>query len=122
MSEVLPIWHPSACIPREEVLKGKLTDAELALRLSTIVKGEAKPPYNTPESFFNATHLTKNMKLIIENVFGRISGTKGDVNPVIVLDVGFGGGENPHDGNPLLHRKTRPQTRNIRENRQHSNT
>jgi len=93
MSEVLPIWHPSACIPREEVLKGKLTDAELALRLSTIVKGEAKPPYNTPESFFNATHLTKNMKLIIENVFGRLTGTKGDVNPVIVLDVGFGGGK-----------------------------
>jgi hypothetical protein len=93
MAETLPIWSPSACIPREEVLKGKLTDAELALRLSTIVKGEAKPPYNTPESFFNATHLTKNMKLIIENVFGRLSGTKGDVNPVIVLDVGFGGGK-----------------------------
>ncbi len=93
MSEILPVWHPSACIPREEVLKGKLTDAELALRLSTIVKGEAKPPYNTPESFLNATHLTKNMKLIIENVFGRLAGTKGDVNPIIVLDVGFGGGK-----------------------------
>jgi 6-pyruvoyl-tetrahydropterin synthase len=93
MTEIIPIWNHSACIPREEVLKGKLTDAELALRLSTIVKGEAKPPYNTPESFFNATHLTKNMKLIIENVFGRLTGTKGDVNPVIVLDVGFGGGK-----------------------------
>ncbi len=93
MSELSPVWHPTACIPREEVLKGKLTDAELALRLSTIVKGEAKPPYNTPESFLNATHLTKNMKLIIENVFGRLAGTKGDVNPIIVLDVGFGGGK-----------------------------
>ncbi len=93
MSEILPVWSPSACIPREEVIKGKLTDAELALRLSTIVKGEAKPPYNTPESFLNATHLTRNMKTIIENVFGRLAGTKKDVNPIIVLDVGFGGGK-----------------------------
>jgi 6-pyruvoyl-tetrahydropterin synthase len=93
MPEIVPVWHPSACIPREEVITGKLTDAELALRLSTIVRGEAKPPYNTPESFLKATHLTKNMKIILENVFGRLSGTKKDVNPIIVLDVGFGGGK-----------------------------
>jgi hypothetical protein len=93
MPEIVPAWHPSACLPREEVLTGKLTDAELALRLSTIVKGEAKPPYNTPESFLKATYLTKNMKTILENVFGRLSGTKKDVNPIMVLDVGLGGGK-----------------------------
>ncbi|MEM4546914.1 MAG: DUF499 domain-containing protein [Nitrososphaerota archaeon] len=93
MAELQPVWHSSCCIPREEVIKGKLTDAELALRLSTIVKREAKPPYNTPESFLKATHLTRNMKLIIENVMGRLSGAKKDVNPIIVLDVGFGGGK-----------------------------
>ncbi|MEM2057784.1 MAG: DUF499 domain-containing protein [Thermoproteota archaeon] len=93
MTELLPVWHSSCCVPREEVIKGKLTDAELALRLSTIVKGEAKPPYNTPESFLKATHLTRNMELIIKNVMGRLSGTKKDVNPIIVLDVGFGGGK-----------------------------
>lgn len=93
MAEVLPIWHPKACIPREEVLTGSLTDAELALRLSTIAKGEAKPPYNTPETFLKATHLTRNMKTILENVFGRLAGTKKEVNPIIVLDVGFGGGK-----------------------------
>ena len=93
MPEIVPVWHPSACLPREEVLTGKLTDAELALRLSTIVKGEAKPPYNTPESFLKATHLTKNMRTILENVFGRLSGTKKDVNPIMVLDVGLGGGK-----------------------------
>ncbi|MEM2173146.1 MAG: hypothetical protein QXS66_07915, partial [Thermoproteota archaeon] len=78
MAELQPVWHSSCCIPREEVIKGKLTDAELALRLSTIVKGEAKPPYNTPESFLKATHLTRNMELIIKNVMGRLSGTKKD--------------------------------------------
>lgn len=93
MTEAPPVWHTSSCIPREEVLKGKLTDAELALRLSTIVMGKAKPPYDTPESFLKATHLTKNMKLILENVFGRLTGRKKDVNPIIVLDVGFGGGK-----------------------------
>jgi hypothetical protein len=93
MPEIVPVWHPSACLPREEVLTGKLTDAELALRLSTIVKGEAKPPYNTPESFLKATYLTKNMRTILENVFGRLSSTKKDVNPIMVLDVGLGGGK-----------------------------
>lgn len=58
----LPIWRPEACIPRKEILEGKLTDAELALRLSTVISGQAKPPYNDPETFYEATHLTRNMK------------------------------------------------------------
>ncbi|NHV98109.1 MAG: ATP-binding protein [Thaumarchaeota archaeon] len=94
MSEHVPrVWDEEACIPREEVLSGSLTDADLALRLSTIVSGTAKPPYDNPVSFLSATHLTSNMRLILESVAGRLSGTKKGVNPVIVLDVGFGGGK-----------------------------
>jgi hypothetical protein len=94
MSErVPPVWDKEACTPRDEVLSGSLTDADLALRLSTIVSGTAKPPYDNPVSFLSATHLTSNMRLILESVAGRLSGTKKGVNPVIVLDVGFGGGK-----------------------------
>jgi len=89
----LPIWRPEACIPRKEILEGKLTDAELALRLSTVISGQAKPPYNDPETFYEATHLTRNMKTIINDVLARLARKGREINPIIVLDVGFGGGK-----------------------------
>jgi hypothetical protein len=92
-TKLLPMWDESGCKPRKEVLEGTLTDAELALSLSAVVWGRAKPPYNNPRSFFQSTHLTNNMKIILENVLGRLSKTKSDVNPIFVLDVGFGGGK-----------------------------
>jgi hypothetical protein len=87
------IWREEACIPRREVIEGTLTDAELALSLSAVVWGRAKPPYNNPVTFFQSTHLTGNMKIIVENVLGRLSGARKGINPIIVLDVGFGGGK-----------------------------
>ena len=77
----------------EEVLTGTLTDAEPALRLSSVVWGGAKAPYNDPRTFFEATHMTRGMKNIVEFLFGRLSGARPDVNPITVLDVGFGGGK-----------------------------
>ena len=91
--DLLPIWDPAACVPRREVLDGTLTDADLALRLDAVVSGTARPPYNDPRTFFEATHLTRSMKEILEYLFGRIAGARTDTNPVIVLDVGFGGGK-----------------------------
>src|SRR2546427_13214003 len=87
------MWDKSGCKPRKEVLEGTLTDAELALSLSAVVCARAKPPYNSPRTFFQSTHLTGNMKIILENVLGRLSKKKSDVNPIFVLDVGFGGGK-----------------------------
>lgn len=93
MSEILPIWKQEACIPRLEVLEGRLTDSELALSLPRVVWGGAKPPYDTPDTFLNSTHLTPNMKTIFESVIGRLTGRRSEVNPILVLDVGFGGGK-----------------------------
>ncbi len=87
------IWRESSCVPRQEVLDGSLTEAELALNLSAIVHGDAKPPYDSPATFFDATHLTRNLESILEQLLGRLAGTREDVNPIIVLDVGFGGGK-----------------------------
>jgi len=91
--DVLPIWNEEGCRPRKEVLDGTLTDAELALNLSAVAWGRAKPPYDDPISFFESTYLTSNMKVIAENVLGRLSRARPDVNPIIVLDVGLGGGK-----------------------------
>lgn len=88
-----PIWSYDACVPRPEVLDGMLTDSDLALSLPAVIGGSAKPPYNDPRTFFAATHMTQNMKHILEYIFGRLSGARPDANPIIVLDVGFGGGK-----------------------------
>lgn len=90
MPEIKPIW--SDCVPRSDVLDGKLIAAELALSLSNIVWGGANPPYDDPKTFFDSTHPTINLKTIVSDVMKRLQGA-GDVNPVIVLDVGFGGGK-----------------------------
>jgi len=88
-----PIWDPAACIPHTEVLNGTFSDAELALSLSAVVWEYAKPPYNDPRTFFAATYLTRNMKDILTYLFGRLTRARSDTNPIIVLDVGFGGGK-----------------------------
>ncbi|MBT5171564.1 MAG: ATP-binding protein [Candidatus Nitrosopelagicus sp.] len=93
MSEILPIWDPNACVLRDEILSGSLSESELALNLSAVIKGIAKAPYDNPKSFFEATYQTQSMKEIISDVSGRLSGSKPNVNPIILLDVGFGGGK-----------------------------
>ena len=65
MAEILPIWDPKACVPRDEILSGSLSESELALNLSAVIKGIAKPPYDNPKSFFEATYQTRSMKEII---------------------------------------------------------
>lgn len=88
-----PVWDPAACVPQTEVLNGTFSDAELALSLSAVVWRYAKPPYNDPRTFFAATYLTRNMQDILKYLFGRLTRARSDTNPVIVLDVGFGGGK-----------------------------
>ena len=90
---LIPIWKPEACVPRTEILEGTLTEAELALSLAAVAGGRARPPYDDPATFFEATHMTRNLRTILENILGRLTHTRADVNPIIVLDVGFGGGK-----------------------------
>ena len=91
LSLLQPVWE--ACIPRKDVIEGKMTVSELALSLSSIVSGTAKPPYDKPITFFDSTFPTTNLKIIISDILKRLHGNGADVNPIIVLDVGFGGGK-----------------------------
>jgi len=88
-----PIWSPEACTPRPEIIEGTLTETELAISLAAVAQGRAQPPYDDPATFFEATHITRNLRTILENILGRLTHTRADVNPIIVLDVGFGGGK-----------------------------
>ena len=92
-STLTQIWNPQVCIPKQDILEGTYLQAELALDLHTIANGTAKPPYNKPVSFFEATHLTTTLKQLLNDTLGHLAGTKKNVNPVLVFDAGFGGGK-----------------------------
>ena len=87
-----PIWNPQACTPKQDIIEGKYLQAELALDLYTIAEGTAKPPYDTPEAFFQATHPTATLKQLLADTLNHLSGTK-PINPVLLFDAGFGGGK-----------------------------
>ncbi|MGB9882271.1 MAG: DUF499 domain-containing protein [Methanomassiliicoccales archaeon] len=89
---LIPIWSPEACIPKQDILEGKYLQAELALDLYTIAEGTAKAPYHTPESFFQATHLTATLRQLLSDTLNHLAGTK-TINPVLLFDAGFGGGK-----------------------------
>jgi hypothetical protein len=86
------IWNPQACIPKQDIIEGKYLQAELALDLHTIAEGTAKPPYNTAETFFQATHPTTTLKQLLTDTLNHLAGTK-TINPVLLFDAGFGGGK-----------------------------
>lgn len=83
-------WREVA-IPREDVLKGTFQEAEFAVDLSLVQKGDAASVYQDPIEFFNATYLTEGMKQLLGNVLRRLHGINGD--PVIQLRTAFGGGK-----------------------------
>jgi len=87
-----PIWNPLACTPKQDIIESKYLQAELALDLHTIAEGTARPPYNTPESFFQATHPTATLKRLLIDTLNHLTGTK-PINPVLLFDAGFGGGK-----------------------------
>ncbi len=86
------IWNVQACIPKQDIIEGKYLQAELALDLYTIAEGIAKPPYDTPDSFFQATHPTTTIKQLLQDTLNHLAGTK-SMNPVLLFDAGFGGGK-----------------------------
>jgi hypothetical protein len=76
---------------RPEIREGKFHRDEVAVSFGRILRGEAPPPYDSPERFFEATHLTDTLRVILNNVLERVSGRGG--NSVVVLKSGFGGGK-----------------------------
>ena len=83
-------WREIA-IPHEDVLKGTFQQAEFAADLSRVHDGTASPEYGDPVLFFKRTYITEGMRLLLDSVVKRITGTGGD--PVIQLQTAFGGGK-----------------------------
>jgi hypothetical protein len=76
--------------------------------LGALVSGDRNVPavYREPDSFFQATHITRELRRLIQEVFSGLSGGKGD--RVLQLRSPFGGGKS-HTLAALYHAVTNPK-------------
>ena len=90
-------------VPRDDVLKGAITESDFAADLSQVIRGKDGPAeYRLPEKFFANTYPTRGLKNLLANVCARLSGTGGEVAAIFRLDTTYGGGKT-HALIALLH-------------------
>jgi hypothetical protein len=82
-----------SCEPRAEVLKGELREDIFAARLKDVIDGKADPVYQDPPTFFDNTYPTEGLKLLLDEVLGRLTGIKPANNALVRLETAFGGGK-----------------------------
>lgn len=80
-------------LPREDVLKGSVSEAEFAARLGPVISADGPVDYVDPARFFSNTYPTKGLKELLDQVLRRLTGTSGAVSSVFRLDTSFGGGK-----------------------------
>ena len=77
--------------PHPDVASGNFQQAEFAADLAQVYRGEGSDEYRKPRQFFQRTHLTEGLRLLLTGALKRVSGTGGD--PVVELQTSFGGGK-----------------------------
>src|ERR1035438_3773206 len=82
----------TACKPRKEILKGDLEDAIFAADFGDLIADKAPPVYGNAKTFFQNTHAAKQLRKVVQLVFGRLAQTK-EGGATIRLSTGFGGGK-----------------------------
>jgi len=92
-----------------DVEAGALTEAVFAIDLGAIATGDPNVPVvnRDPEAFFRATHLTADLKKLLEEVLASLGGKPG-YNRVLKLRTPFGGGKS-HTLAALLHAAKHPK-------------
>ena len=77
-----------------DVEAGAITEAVFAIDLGAIAANDPNVPVvnRDPEAFFRATHLTKDLRKLLEEVLASLSGKAG-YNRVLKLRTPFGGGK-----------------------------
>lgn len=79
--------------PRADVLDGVLTDAVFAASLDEVVAGTAPDAYGDAEAFFTSTYPSGGLRSLLDEVLGRIGGSRPDGAPVVRLETNLGGGK-----------------------------
>ncbi|WP_369356105.1 ATP-binding protein [Streptomyces sp. cg2] len=84
------------CVPRDDVLAGRLADNHFAAQLDKIVRDpEHYAVYGDAETFFELTYPTTGLKSMLARTFGRLTRASGDLgeNGVLRAETSFGGGK-----------------------------
>ena len=81
------------CRPREDVLKGAITEADFAADLAQVIVGKGNVEYLDPVRFFANTYPTRGLKNLLANVCRRLTGAGGEVAAIFRLDTSYGGGK-----------------------------
>jgi hypothetical protein len=81
------------CVPREDVLRGTIAEADFAADLAKVIRGNASDDYQKPERFFANTYPTQGLKNLLGNVLARLSGKPGAAAAIFRLDTSYGGGK-----------------------------
>lgn len=91
MNTLKEAFESGKLVPYNDILTGKITENSFAVGFHAVLNGTADKIYNDPATYFNLTHMTKNLRGIFNDVLTRVS--KGGARPLLVIDTTFGGGK-----------------------------
>ncbi|MGI5830937.1 MAG: ATP-binding protein [Thermoguttaceae bacterium] len=77
--------------PHRDVLEGRMKQADFAVDISAVARGNASPEYQDAKEFFSRTYITEGLRHLLISVVRRLNRLDGD--PVIQLQTNFGGGK-----------------------------
>ncbi|MCG9128542.1 ATP-binding protein [Candidatus Poribacteria bacterium] len=80
--------------PHRDILRGIFTADTYAAKLGQVVKKEGPLEYRNAHQFFDKTHETEGLKVLLSGVEGRLKGRdRKNQDPIIQLQTPFGGGK-----------------------------
>ncbi len=81
------------CTPRDDVLKGKISESDFAADLAQVLRSEGSEEYRDPTKFFAFSYPTKGLRTLLTQVCYRLSGDSRQVSSIFRLHTSFGGGK-----------------------------
>jgi len=81
------------CSPREDVLKGTVSEADFAADLAQVLRGDAPIEYRDPVKFFANTYPTRGLRDLCGNVCRRLLGDGSHAGAIFRLHTNYGGGK-----------------------------
>lgn len=100
-------WRPwrDVAPPHADVMAARFQEAEFAVDLAMVARGEGADAYRDPREFFRITYLTGGLRKVLTGAVERLAGKGSD--PVVGLQTSFGGGKT-HTMLALFHLASAP--------------
>ncbi|MBN8644244.1 MAG: ATP-binding protein [Planctomycetes bacterium] len=94
MANLKPWYRVEGCQPREDLRLNKpLNEADFAVNLDHIKRGESHPDYVKPHLFFARTFMTKALRELAAGTIRRLAGEQSETAAVYNMATQFGGGK-----------------------------